>query len=131
MNRRRIFHFPTPPLFYEILKEQLRERNLTEHQCDLVEYLIGSLDDDGLLRKSLESICDELAIYAGIESTEEELEEALSILQDFDPAGIGARSLQECLLIQICRKKRGRENSQSYLESGRKDYQRMLRRIHP
>ena len=41
-----------------------------------MEYLIGSLDDDGLLRKSLESICDELAIYAGIESTEEELEEA-------------------------------------------------------
>lgn len=91
--------------FYEILKEQLRERNLTEHQSDLVEYLIGSLDDDGLLRKSLESICDEPAIYAGIESTEEELEEALCILQDFDPAGIGARSLQECLLIQICRKK--------------------------
>ena len=90
--------------FYEILKEQLRERNLTEHQRDLVEYLIGSLDDDGLLRKSLESICDELAIYAGIESTEEELEEALCILQDFDPAGIAARSLQECLLIQICRK---------------------------
>ena len=91
--------------FYEILKEQLRERNLTEHQCELVEYLIGSLDDDGLLRKSLESICDELAIYAGIESTEEELEEALCILQDFDPAGIGARSLQECLMIQILRKK--------------------------
>ena len=91
--------------FYEILKEQLRERNLTEHQCELVEYLIGSLDDDGLLRKSLESICDELAIYAGIESTEEELEEALCILQDFDPAGIGARNLQECLMIQILRKK--------------------------
>ena len=91
--------------FYEILKEQLRERNLTEHQHELVEYLIGSLDDDGLLRKSLESICDELAIYAGIESTEEELEEALCILQDFDPAGIGARDLQECLLIQIRRKK--------------------------
>lgn len=91
--------------FYETLKEQLRERNLTEHQRELVEYLIGSLDDDGLLRKSLESIADELAIYAGIGATEEELEEALRILQDFDPAGIGARSLQECLLIQICRKK--------------------------
>lgn len=91
--------------FYEILKEQLRERNLTEHQCELVEYLIGSLDDDGLLRKSLESIGDELAIYAGVESTEEELDEALAILQDFDPAGIGARSLQECLLIQIHRKR--------------------------
>ena len=87
------------------MKEQLGERNLTEHQNELVEYLIGSLDDDGLLRKSLESICDELAIYAGVESTEEELEEALNILQDFDPAGIGARSLQECLLIQIRRKK--------------------------
>ena len=81
MNKRRIFHIPfsDSTSFYEILKEQLRERNLTEHQCDLVEYLIGSLDDDGLLRKSLESICDELAIYAGIESTEEELEEALNI----------------------------------------------------
>lgn len=91
--------------FYEILKEQLRERNLTEYQTELVEYLIGSLDDDGLLRKSLESICDELAIYGGTESTEQELEEALAILQDFDPAGIGARNLQECLLIQIRRKR--------------------------
>ena len=43
------------------------ERNLTEHQRELAEYLIGSLDDDGLLRKSLDSISDELAIYAGIE----------------------------------------------------------------
>lgn len=68
------------------------------------EYLIGSLDDDGLLRKSLDSICDELAIYAGIECTQEELEEALKIIQDFDPAGLGARNLQECLLIQIHRK---------------------------
>ena len=53
--------------FYETLKEQLGERNLTEHQRELAEYLIGSLDDDGLLRKSLNSISDELAIYAGIE----------------------------------------------------------------
>ena len=103
--------------FYEILKEQLRERNLTEHQCDLVEYLIGSLDDDGLLRKSLESICDELAIYAGIESTEEELEEALNILQDFDPAGIGARSLQECLLIQIRRKKEEEKIKENFFKT--------------
>lgn len=94
--------------FYEVLKDQIFERNLTKHQDELVEYLIGSLDDDGLLRKSLESICDELAIYSGIESTEEELEEALHILQGFDPPGIGARTLQECLLIQIARK--GRRN---------------------
>lgn len=90
--------------FYETLKEQLGERNLNERQRELAEYLIGSLDDDGLLRKSMDSIGDELAIYVGIEVTAEELEEALAIIQDFDPAGLGARNLQECLLIQIRRK---------------------------
>ncbi|WP_347079411.1 RNA polymerase factor sigma-54, partial [Bacteroides uniformis] len=74
------------------------------HQRELAEYLIGSLDDDGLLRKSLDSISDELAIYAGIDASPEELEEVLKIIQDFDPAGLGARTLQECLLIQIRRK---------------------------
>ncbi|WP_321425391.1 RNA polymerase factor sigma-54 [uncultured Bacteroides sp.] len=90
--------------FYEILKEQLGELNLTEWQQELAEYLIGSLDDDGLLRKSLYNISDELAIYAGVDASEAKLEEVLKIIQDFDPAGIGARSLQECLLIQIKRK---------------------------
>ena len=90
--------------FYETLQEQLRERNLTEHQQALAEYLIGSLDDDGLLRKTLDSISDVLAIYAGVDAKEQELEEVLSIIQVFDPPGLGARSLQECLLIQIKRK---------------------------
>lgn len=63
--------------FYETLKEQLGERDLTEHQRELAEYLIGSLDDDGLLRKSLDSISDELAIYSGINASTEELEKAL------------------------------------------------------
>lgn len=127
--------------FYEVLKEQLLERNLTEHQRELVDYLIGSLDDDGLLRKSLESICDELAIYAGIESTEQELEEALSVVQDFDPAGIGARSLQECLLIQIRRKKDDERTynplltieeriiSECYEEFTRKHWDRIIRKL--
>ncbi len=91
--------------FYETLKEQLGERNLDPRQRELAEYLIGSLDDDGLLRKPLGSISDELAIYAGIDASEQELEETLKIIQDFDPAGLGARNLQECLLIQIHRKK--------------------------
>ena len=90
--------------FYETLKEQLGERSLTPHQQELAEYLIGSLDDDGLLRKSLDSICDELAIYSGIETTPQELESILHIIQDFEPAGLGARNLQECLLIQLRRK---------------------------
>ncbi|MDL2213175.1 RNA polymerase factor sigma-54 [Bacteroides sp. OttesenSCG-928-E20] len=90
--------------FHEVLRAQLGEQELTEHQHELAEYLIGSLDDDGLLRKSLESINDELAIYAGISTTNEELNDILKIIQEFDPPGLGARSLQECLLIQIKRK---------------------------
>lgn len=86
------------------MRQQLGEQDLTPHQRELAEYLIGSLDDDGLLRKSLDSISDELAIYAGIDASPEELEEVLKIIQDFDPAGLGARTLQECLLIQIRRK---------------------------
>lgn len=87
--------------FYETLKEQLDMQDLTPEEKQLGEYLIGSLDDDGLLRKSTESLMDELAIYQGIYTSPEQLEHVLSIIQDFDPAGIGARSLQECLLLQI------------------------------
>lgn len=97
--------FSSNTSFYELLQTQLGELNLTEHQRELMEYLIGSLDDDGLLRKSLESIGDELAIYAGIHATADALEEALNMIQEFDPPGLGARSLQECLLIQLKRKK--------------------------
>lgn len=90
--------------FYETLKEQLDMQDLTPKEKQLGEYLIGSLDDDGLLRKSLDTLTDELAIYQGISTTPDELERVLSVIQEFDPAGIGARSLQECLLLQIGRK---------------------------
>lgn len=90
--------------FYETLKEQLQMRSLTERQREIAEYLIGSLDDDGLLRKTSKALIDELAIYRGIDADERELDDVLRVIQDFDPAGIGARSLQECLLIQIRRK---------------------------
>ena len=90
--------------FYETLKEQLDMQELTPEERQLGEYLIGSLDDDGLLRKDLESLADELAIYQGISTTTKQLEKVLTIIQDFDPAGIGARNLQECLLLQIKRK---------------------------
>lgn len=90
--------------FYEILKDQLQMQNLSDNERQIAEYLIGSLDDDGLLRKSMDSILDELAIYQGIYTTEEELNKALKVIQQFDPAGIGARDLQECLLLQIQRK---------------------------
>ena len=90
--------------FIDKLNEQVGELELTERQRDILEYLIGSLDDDGLLRKDLDTISDELAIYHGIDATTQEIEDVLKLLQDFDPAGIGARSLQECLLLQVERK---------------------------
>ena len=87
--------------FYEMLLEQLRMQHLTEEEEVMAEYLIGSLDDDGLLRKGMQTLIDELMLYRGIYSNEAEVERILSIIQEFDPAGIGARSLQECLLLQL------------------------------
>lgn len=90
--------------FYEMLLEQLQMQRLTEEEKIMAEYLIGSLDDDGLLRKGTQTLIDELAIYRGIYTNEKKIDRILSIIQDFDPAGIGARSLQECLLLQLKRK---------------------------
>lgn len=87
--------------FYESLRSQIGEHDLTPKQEELVEYLIGSLDDDGLLRKDMATLADELMIYHNIEATPEEMDEALHVLQTFDPRGIGARSLQECLHLQL------------------------------
>jgi len=85
------------------LRSQMSEYDLTDHQRDLVEYLIGSLNSNGFIDKPLESLADELAIYHNIDATKEEMEAALATLQQFDPAGIGARNLQESLIIQIDR----------------------------
>lgn len=98
--------------FIDKLNEQVGERELNEKELKALEYLIGSLDDDGLLRKSLDTIGDELAIYNDTEYSQAELEHVLHILQEFDPPGIGARSLQECLILQIERKVENGEWSQ-------------------
>lgn len=94
--------------FFDQLKSQMAEHELSDKQRDIIEYLIGSLDDDGLLRKSVSIINDELAVYHNLYTDDKEIEEVLSILQDFDPAGVGARTLQECLLIQINRRDESR-----------------------
>ncbi len=85
------------------LREQMADFDLTDHEEELMEYLIGSLDDDGLLKKSLPILADEAELYQGITTSPEELEKVLHVLQQFDPPGIGARSLQECLLLQVQR----------------------------
>lgn len=93
--------------FYDKLKEQMDMQMLTDKEKQIMEYLIGSLDEDGLLRKDLDSICDELIIYHNIDVSEKEIEHVLHKLQSFDPAGVGGRSLQECLLLQVKRLPKG------------------------
>ena len=90
--------------FYDQLTEQMNLCDLTDGERYVMEYIIGSLDEDGLLRKPLHSIADELAIYHNIDITEQQIEQVLLKLQELDPAGIGARTLQECLLLQIQRR---------------------------
>ena len=90
--------------FYDILYEQLREQDLTERQMKIALYIIGSIDNDGILDKDLQAISDDLAFYHDTDASVDEIEQVLKVIQEFDPAGIGARNLQECLLIQIRRK---------------------------
>ena len=85
----------------EYLIEQLGFRNLSERDMRLATYLVGSLDEDGYLRRDLESVADDIAFTVGIETSAEELERILGIIHELEPAGIGARDLRECLLLQI------------------------------
>ncbi|MEG2771136.1 MAG: RNA polymerase factor sigma-54 [Alistipes sp.] len=87
----------------EYLIEQLGYHDLTEREMHLATFLIGSIDDDGYLRRDLESISDDIAFTLGLEVLPEELERLLKIIQELEPVGIGSRNLQECLLLQINR----------------------------
>ena len=77
------------------------EHDLNAHEREVMDYLIGSLDDDGFLRKDLETMADEMAIYHNVMTSVGELERLLNVLHTFEPRGIGARSLQECLRLQL------------------------------
>ena len=86
--------------FYESLTEQMGEYELTDEEREILEYLIGSLDGNGFISKPMQQIVDELEIYHSIPATEPEVTRLLGVLQQFDPPGIGARNLKECLLLQ-------------------------------
>lgn len=100
-ERQQFSTFSVKESFTQSLQEQLGYRNLTEHQYAVASFIIGSLDDDGYLRRSIDSLVDDLSFRANVETSEEEVLEMLKIVQDFEPSGVGARSLQECLLLQI------------------------------
>jgi len=89
---------------HELLMDQLSMLDLDENDYKIAEQIIGSLDDDGYLRRALQSIADDLAFKQGMWVEEAKIEAILAKIQNFDPAGIAARNLQECLLIQLKRK---------------------------
>jgi len=99
--------------FYDHLAAQLGEYKLSAHEQEVLRYLIGSLEDDGLLRTPLTQIADELDVYQDIQTSEEELQRLLtSVLQQMDPVGVGARNLQECLVLQARRNYSGKNREQ-------------------
>jgi len=111
--------FPTLSVkenFRQQLETQLGFSGLSERARTLGAFLIGSLDDDGYLRRDLQSLADDIAFRLGMETTEKELEEVLKTIQEFEPAGIGARSLQECLLLQL-RNRAARTEAQQWAEN--------------
>ena len=118
----------------EFLLQQLGLRDLPDKQMKIAEYIIGNIDDDGYLRRDLSAIADDLIFQAGQEVDEKEIESILNIIQDFEPAGVGARDLKECLLIQLDKKENTpvttlaiRVLTEYFEEFTRKHYDKILR----
>lgn len=90
--------------FHEYLQDQIRMVALNSYEMALAEHIIGSIDEDGYLRRDLEAIVDDLAFSQNIKTNELDLIRILKVVQDLDPPGVGARNLRECLRLQISRK---------------------------
>ncbi len=121
----------------EYLVEQLGYRNLPERDMRLAVYLIGSIDEDGYLRRDLEAVADDIAFTMGLETTAGELERLLGIIHELEPAGIGARDLRECLLLQMAQmpvntrpRRLARKILTSYFdEFVKKHYEKLMARL--
>ena len=129
--------FSVKQSFTQSLQEQLGYRHLTDHQRLVANFIIGSLDDDGYLRRDIESLVDDLAFRAGVESSAEEVEQMLKIIQQFEPSGVGARDLRECLLLQLEDKKRTpsvenaiRVLSEQFEAFKNRHFQKIMSRLH-
>ncbi len=131
----RTFQFSSSKTFSEDLISQLGEMRLSEKTDQLAQYIVGNLDDDGYLRRDVEQMVDDFAFIGG-DVTDEQMSEALSVVQSLEPAGVAARTLQECLSLQLDRlpasaavelaKKIVR---QCFDEFSRRQYERILKRF--
>ncbi len=98
--------FSSGTTFHEHLIRQLGLRMLDERQAQIAEYIIGNIDEDGYLRREIDEIIDDLAFSQNMEIDEREALDLLKVVQDFDPPGVAARDLRECLLLQLEKKDR-------------------------
>ena len=129
--------FASGPSFTQHLKNQINTYRLTEAEEIITDFLIGSIDDSGYIRRDLVDILDDLAFTENIFTTKEELERLLKVVQQLDPAGVGARDLKECLIIQLKRKeeKPSVKLAIDILENGfdhfvKKHYTKLLQKFH-
>lgn len=93
--------FSVKESFFFNLREQLSFKNLSKQDSDIAYFIVGSLDEDGYLRRDLDSLVDDLAFRAGINCEREDVERMLKVVRSLDPPGVGARDLRECLLLQL------------------------------
>ncbi len=127
--------FSVGDTFHEFLLEQAGTDNFSAEQRMLAEYIIGNIDEDGYLRRDLLSISDDLAFHLNMTVTEEELSVILEGIQGFDPPGVGARNLQECLLIQLNRRNSPYRNlailiiRDCFDEFSKKHYEKIIRKL--
>lgn len=101
--------FSVKESFTQSLMDQLGFRNLDEHQHAVAAFIIGSLDEDGYLRRDIESLVDDMDFRANIKSDSDEVLRMLEVIQEFEPTGVGARDLRECLLLQLKGMKESRD----------------------
>lgn len=87
--------------FHEHLMTQMSFNDISEHEMAIANTVIGNIDDDGYLRRDIDSMCDDLAFSQGVMATPQEVTKVLEMVQDLEPAGVGARDLRECLLLQL------------------------------
>jgi RNA polymerase sigma-54 factor len=105
-NKKEEIPYSESESFQEYLTEQLRLKNLTESEFKIAEYLIGSMDEDGYLRRKPEAIADDLAFQYNLDISVAEIEKVIEIIRELDPPGVGAANLCDCLLLQLQRKEK-------------------------
>ena len=133
-NSREEIPYSESQSFHDFLLDQLHLKNLSERKLRIGEYLIGNMDEDGYIRRSLDAVSDDLAFQYGMEIPIPEIEEVLKIIQEMDPPGVGAIDLQNCLVVQLKRKESTPERAlaikilEDYFDAfSKKQYDKILR----